>query len=87
MSSNNIISVATDNDLLTEVVTRFDLVRVKRDQANNALVDCLPETKESCPMHIKTKKIHSCDNCSHFVGLVEYDLIACAYKRNIERLV
>ena len=84
MSSNNIISVATDEDLLTEVVTRFDLVRVERDQAN---VDCLPKTKESCPMHIKTKRIHSCDGCSHLVGLVEYDLIACAYKRNIERLV
>jgi hypothetical protein len=84
MSSNNIISVATDEDLLTEVVTRFDLVRVERDQAN---VDCLPKTKESCPMHIKTKRIHSCDNCQHSAGLVDHSLIACAYNRNIKRLV
>ena len=84
MSSNNIISVATDDDLLIEVVARFNLVRVKRDQAN---VDCLPETKENCPMHLKTKRIHSCDGCSHFVGLIDYDLVACAYNRNTERLV
>ena len=87
MSSNNIISVATDYDLLLEVVTRFDLVRVQRDHANNARVDCLPETKESCPMHIKTKKVHSCDDCQHFVGLVNYDLVACTHKRNIKRKV
>ena len=74
MSSSNIISVTTDEDL----------VRVERDQAN---IDCLPEAKESCPMYIKTKRVHSCDDCSHLVGLVEYDLIACAYKRNIGRLV
>tara|TARA_R110002153_G_scaffold241234_1_gene396174 strand:- start:346 stop:600 length:255 start_codon:yes stop_codon:yes gene_type:complete len=84
MSTSNIISVTTDEDLLTEVVTRFDLVRVERERAN---VDCLPEAKESCPMYTKTKRVHFCDDCSHLVGLVEYDLIACAYKRNIERLV
>jgi hypothetical protein len=87
--ATNIISRATDHDVLMEAVRRFSFVPVKNKRVDNKLVGISPKTKESCPIYIHTEEVHSCDNdgnmCLHLVGTVEHDVIACAYNKNFER--
>jgi len=81
---SNIVSHATDYDILLEFSRRFSIVKLKDNTGKLALprdeMDC-PEVcggfKEDAPQCISET-----GRCRHFHGLLKHDLAACKFEFN-----